>query len=107
MLETWDTTVFFTGSSVGKTAKLVARNVIPTNRTARMPAIAMSVVAAFFDSGGLKAGTPVAIASVPVRATAPDANARSRMRTPTACVVPVTASTSSGDGAAIRPGRRS
>ena len=29
------------------------------------------VVAAFFDSGGLNAGTPVAIASVPVRATAP------------------------------------
>ena len=35
-----------------------------------------SVVAAFFASGGLNAGTPVAIASVPVSATAPDANAR-------------------------------
>ena len=34
------------------------------------------VVAAFFASGGWNAGTPVAIASVPVRATAPAANAR-------------------------------
>ncbi len=37
-----------------------------------------SVVAAFLDSGGLNARTPVAIASVPVRATAPPANARTR-----------------------------
>ena len=35
-----------------------------------------SVAAAFFASGGLNAGTPVAMASVPVRATAPEANAR-------------------------------
>ena len=41
-------------------------------------AIAPRVEAAFFDSGGLKAGTPVAIASVPVSATAPAAKARSR-----------------------------
>jgi hypothetical protein len=34
-------------------------------RTRRAPAITSSVVAAFFDSGGLNAGTPVAIASVP------------------------------------------
>ena len=47
----------------------------------------MSVVAALRDSGGLKAGTPVAIASVPVRATAPDENARSSTRIPTAWVV--------------------
>ena len=43
-----------------------------------------SVVAAFFASGGLNAGTPVAIASVPVRATAPAANARRSRRTETA-----------------------
>ena len=43
-----------------------------------------SVAAAFFASGGWNAGTPVAIASVPVRATAPAANARSRRRTVTA-----------------------
>ena len=39
----------------------------------------VSVLAAFFGSGGLKAGTPLAIASTPVRATDPPANAfRSR-----------------------------
>ncbi len=42
-----------------------------------------SVVAAFFASGGLNACTPVAIASVPVSATEPDAKARRRSRTPT------------------------
>ena len=34
-----------------------------------------SVLAAFFASGGLNAGTPLAIASVPVSATEPLANA--------------------------------
>ena len=37
--------------------------------------MAVSVVAAFLDSGGWKAGTPLAIASVPVRATDPLAKA--------------------------------
>ena len=60
---------------------------MPTNSTPRTTAITMSVVAALRASGGLKAGTPVAIASVPVRATAPDENARSRTRIPTAWVV--------------------
>ena len=41
----------------------------------------INVLAAFFDSGGLKAGTPLAIASTPVRATEPPAKAlRSRKR---------------------------
>ncbi len=40
-------------------------------------AIATSVLAAFFASGGLNAGTPLAIASTPVSATEPLANARS------------------------------
>jgi hypothetical protein len=40
-------------------------------------AIHTSVVAAFFDSGGLKAGIPLLIASVPVMAEHPLANARS------------------------------
>ena len=53
-----------------------------------------SVVAAFFASGGLNAGTPVAIASVPVRATAPAANARSSSRIVTGWAV------------SRRPGRR-
>ena len=42
-----------------------------------------SVVAAFLASGRLNAGTPVAIASVPVSATAPAAKARTRRRSPT------------------------
>ena len=45
----------------------------------RRTAIAVIVFAAFLDSGGLKAGTPLAMASTPVRATEPPANAlRSR-----------------------------
>ena len=59
---------------------MTARNVIPMNRTASRAAMTASVVAAFFASGGLNAGTPVAIASVPVRATAPAANARNSRR---------------------------
>ena len=50
-----------------------------------MTAIHVSVVAAFFDSGLRNAGTPSAIASTPVSATAPDENARSMM----SAVVPV------------------
>ena len=53
------------------------------NSTPRITAIDISVRAALLDSGGLNAGTPVAIASTPVSATAPDAKARSRMRIPT------------------------
>ena len=55
---------------------MTARKVMPMNSVASRAAITASVVAAFFASGGLNAGTPVAIASVPVRATAPAANAR-------------------------------
>ncbi len=46
------------------------------NRTASSTATIVSVVAAFLGSGGLKAGTPLAIASVPVSATEPEAKAR-------------------------------
>ena len=40
------------------------------------PPSSASVVAAFFDFGFLNAGTPLLIASTPVRAAHPDANAR-------------------------------
>ncbi len=40
----------------------------------------ISVLAAFFASGGLNAGTPLAIASTPVSATDPPANALSSSR---------------------------
>ena len=87
------------GSSIGMMWKLVARNVMPTNRIARMLAITISVRAAFRASGGLNAGTPVAIASVPVSATAPAANARSRIRIVTSFAVWVVAAMTSGVGA--------
>ena len=41
-----------------------------------MPPSRASVVAAFFDFGFLNAGTPLLMASTPVRAAQPDANAR-------------------------------
>ena len=53
----------------------------------RMPSridIAVIVLAAFFASGGLNAGTPLAMASTPVRATEPPANALSSRRMVTA-----------------------
>ena len=43
-----------------------------------MPAIHTSVVAAFLDSGLRKAGTPLEMASMPVRATAPEEKPRRR-----------------------------
>ena len=54
----------------------VARYVIPRNSVAKMLPIQTSVMTAFRDSGGLKFGTPLAIASLPVRPTEPEANAR-------------------------------
>jgi hypothetical protein len=56
--------------------------------TPRSTAMASIVLAAFFDSGGLKAGTPLAIASTPVSATEPLAKAR-RMSTIPSSSVPV------------------
>ncbi len=50
---------------------------MPMNRTASSAAMYARVEAAFLASGGWNAGTPVAMASVPVRATAPAAKARS------------------------------
>ena len=63
-------------SMPGTMPKPLARNVMPTKRTASRTAMTASVVAAFRGSGGLNAGTPVAMASVPVRATAPEAKER-------------------------------
>src|SRR5665811_2267100 len=53
--------------------KDVPRNIVPS-RTDMMSI----VVRAFCHSGGLKAGTPLATASVPVMAEQPSANARIR-----------------------------
>ena len=48
--------------------------------------MAVMVLAAFFASGGLNAGTPLAIASTPVSATEPPAKALSSNRIPSASV---------------------
>ena len=47
-----------------------------------MMAIQTMVVAAFFDSGGWKAGTPLEMASTPVRAMAPDEKPLSSRNSP-------------------------
>src|SRR5687767_13066351 len=51
---------------------------MPTNIVTAITAMVISVAAAFFDSGGLKAGTPSEIASTPVMAVQPLANAVSK-----------------------------
>ncbi len=64
-------------------------------------AIAVIVLAAFFASGGLKAGTPLAMASTPVSATDPPAKALSRSRMPMVSVPNGTASDSGGTGTTV------
>src|SRR4029079_18234930 len=73
-------------SSVGRTSKATATTVSPTNRMASRTDMAVMVLAAFFDSGGLNAGTPLAMASTPVSATDPPAKALRRRSTPTSSV---------------------
>ena len=46
----------------------------------RMAAIIVSVLAAFLDSGRGTPGTPLEMASTPVRTTAPDEKARMQER---------------------------
>src|SRR5262249_37525850 len=53
----------------------LVRSVIPTNIVIDSPAIISIVSEAFFDSGGLNAGTPFETASTPVIAVQPLANA--------------------------------
>ena len=49
---------------------------MPRNITPSVAIIQINVVEAFFNSGCLKAGTPFEIASTPVSAVQPAANAR-------------------------------
>ena len=67
---------------VGRRPYWTAKRVRPTNRIASRIDIAVIVFAAFFASGGLNAGTPLAMASTPVSATEPPAKALSRSRIP-------------------------
>jgi hypothetical protein len=82
-------------SLVGWNPKATPTTAIPMKMTARRTAMIDIVLAAFFDSGGLNAGTPLAMASTPVRATDPPANARNSSRSVTG---------SSGFGGAMTSG---
>ena len=93
-LATSEFTVFV---SVGTTRSCTARYESPKNMTPRRLPIHMSVVRAFFHSGGLKAGTPFEIASTPVTAAPPDENACRIRKIPTV-PVPMTASGGVGKG---------
>ncbi len=61
------------------------RKLIPVKMTAKQLAITTSTRRALRLSGGLKAATPSAMASVPVRPTAPEAKARSTSSRLRAC----------------------
>ena len=60
----------------GTTPRVLAMKLMPRNRVAKMAAAHTSVIRALRHSGGLNAGTPSEIASTPVRAAAPELNAR-------------------------------
>ena len=72
-----DITVVF---SLGYGPRWWARICTPMKSVPRMMPIQTRVMAAFFDSGRRKAGTPFEIASTPVSATAPDEKPFSRMK---------------------------
>ena len=85
--------------STGTIPSRLARTVIPRKTTPSSTAIAVRVWAALRASGGLNAGTPFAIASVPVRATLPAAKARITRRMP----IDWTGSGSAGGGVGVAP----
>src|SRR5207249_9631407 len=74
-----------TVSVAGTTPRLVARNDVPRNIEPMSMLIQMRVVLALRHSGFLKAGTPLEIASVPVKAVQPWAKADMSMNRPSAC----------------------
>jgi hypothetical protein len=63
-----------------------ARKLMPRKMVAKKPPIMISTVCAWRASGALNAGTPLETASVPVRATEPEENARRRSSRPSAAV---------------------
>jgi hypothetical protein len=66
------------------------------NMETEIAAMITSVMAAFFASGGLNAGTPLDTASTPVIAVQPFANARRTRKVPTVPLAAGKASRSSG-----------
>ena len=69
---------------VGDDAEGRKQYAIPRKRIAKTMAAHVSVVRAFFHSGGLNAGTPSLMASTPVSATAPWLKARKIRKRPSA-----------------------
>ena len=67
----------------GTACTFCARNEMPTNIVPSSAPIHISVVRAFFHSGGRNAGTPFEMASTPVIAVLPDASACSPRNSPT------------------------
>src|SRR5690242_7071992 len=63
------------------TLATMASTVVPVNIATARPPIARRVRAALRDLGGRNAGTPLLIASTPVRAVQPDENAFSARKT--------------------------
>ena len=74
---TWASTVGVP-SSKGSTFILLASADRPRNMTPSPMPMTTSVCRAFFHAGSLKAGTPFEIASTPVTAAPPEANALAR-----------------------------
>jgi len=64
-----------TSTTSGVTRVRTANALVPRKRNSRIPAIQVSVRRALFAAGSLNACTPLAIASTPVIAVHPDANA--------------------------------
>jgi transposase len=69
----WDITV---SSSEGIAPIKPSKNVMPKNKTPRIDAIQIKVIAALSVRGSLNAVTPLETASMPVSAVVPLANAR-------------------------------
>ena len=76
-------------SLLGTRPYLLTRKVMPRNREPRINAITVNVVRALTASGGLKAGTPSDMASVPVRAVEPEEKARSTRSKLKPCVAAI------------------
>src|SRR6266511_4490178 len=78
---------------LGRACMCTARYETPMNSVIAIPPMKSRVRAAFLPGGGRNALTPLEIASTPVNAAAPDANARRTTNTPTA---PAPVATGSG-----------
>src|SRR3954468_22666510 len=88
--------------SLGSVCIDFANHEMPMNMMPRQTPMTMSVDRAFFHSGFLNAGTPFEIASTPVMAAPPEANAWSSRKIPTELATPI-GTWSAGIGAWARP----